>query len=45
VGLIVQLFKLKRRAQPLPEAGAKQERTLEAVSSLPWLGYSRALSE
>jgi hypothetical protein len=35
MGLIVQRFKLKRRARPLPEAGARQERTLEAVSCTP----------
>jgi hypothetical protein len=26
------------RRQPLPEAGATQERTLEAVGWTPWLG-------
>jgi hypothetical protein len=38
VGLIVQLFKRKRRAQPRPEAGARQERTLAAVAWTPMFG-------
>jgi len=27
--------------QPLPEAGATQERTLEAVGWTPWFGWER----
>ena len=35
------IFPLKpnARAQPLPKAGATQERTLEAVSCTPWFGW------
>ena len=37
---MLTFFPLKPNAgpEPLPEAGATQERTLEAVGSRPWFG-------
>jgi hypothetical protein len=34
----VSLYSPNAGRQPLPEAGATQERTLEAVGWMPWLG-------